>query len=88
VADDWRRSSKFGRFVLDFGTKELAAELGINEAAVYHWIAGRTSPDPVNAIRLQELAGERRIRLSLGDIYELRSAEYSKRGIPSRLTRD
>ena len=81
MSRDRRRDSKFRRFVLDYGTRELADYLEIDESAVFHWLGGRTSPDIRNAAAIQNLARGRRVDLSLGDIYELRRAEHSKRGI-------
>lgn len=68
-ADEKRWESKFARFVNRFGVAELAAELGVNPSAIYHWIAGSTDPNIANAMTIRELAKGFGVRLSLDDIY-------------------
>jgi hypothetical protein len=80
VAKNWR-TSKFGKWVDEYGIEQLADTLEIDGSAIRHWLRGRSSPDIVHASRIQGLARDQGLYLSIGDIYELRSAVHSKRGI-------
>lgn len=62
--------TKFDKFVRGFGVDELAQRLGVNPSAIYHWLAGSTSPHPANALKIQALAEQRGVRLSLDQIYQ------------------
>jgi hypothetical protein len=66
--ENW--DSEFGKFVRSYGVILLAARLHVDPSAVYHWIAGSTSPHPSNALAIQRLAKRRHITLSLDKIYE------------------
>jgi hypothetical protein len=83
IKNRWK--SKFARFIMGYGVARLAAQLGIRASAVSHWIAGRSSPDPVNAVAIQKLARGRRVTLSLTDIYRQRRETHCKRGIKLKL---
>jgi hypothetical protein len=61
--------SRFERFARRYGVDLLAARLTIRPSSIYHWLRGSTSPHPSNAIMIQMIAKERRVRLSLDDIY-------------------
>ena len=63
-------SSKFERFVRSYGVELLAHRLGLHSTAIYHWLRGSTSPHPANAIEIQKLARQRRVTLSLDEIYQ------------------
>jgi hypothetical protein len=67
---DRHKSSKFDRFVRSYGVELLAQRLGLRSSAIYHWLRGSTSPHPANAIEIQKLARQRRVRLSLDEIYQ------------------
>jgi len=67
-AENW--DSEFGRFVKSYGVLLLATRLHVDPSAVYHWIAGSSSPHPSNAFAIQRLAKRRHIALSLDKIYE------------------
>ena len=63
----WWETS-FARRVRKYGISQLAAELQVEDAAIYQWISGRTIPHPNRALRIVSL-----IRgLSLEQIYEHR----------------
>lgn len=64
------KSTKFEQFVREFGVEKLARSLEIDPSAVYHWLQGRSIPDPKNAIKIQALAKQRGVALSLDQIYE------------------
>jgi hypothetical protein len=83
-----RWNSKLARFIMSYGVTRLAAQLGIRASAIYHWTAGRCSPDPVNAVAIQKLARRRRVTLSLTDIYRQRRQTHCKRGIKLALGSD
>jgi hypothetical protein len=83
-----RWNSKLARFIMSYGVTRLAAQLGIRSSAIYHWTAGRCSPDPVNAVAIQKLARRRRVTLSLTDIYRQRRETHCKRGIKLTLGSD
>jgi transcriptional regulator with XRE-family HTH domain len=61
--------TKFDSFVRGFGVVELARRLDVNPSAISHWLSGSTSPHPANAIKIQALAKERGVELSLDEIY-------------------
>ena len=65
-----REQTKFDTFVREFGVEELARRLGVNPSAIYHWLRGSTSPHPANAIRIQTLAKQRGVALTLDEIYQ------------------
>lgn len=73
--------SKFERFVRSYGIELLAERLDLKPSAIYHWLRGSTSPHPANAIRIQTLAKQRGVTLSLDEIYrhfrEVGSERYS-----------
>lgn len=77
--------TKFNSFVRDYGVEELAARLGVNPSAIYHWLRGATSPHPANAIKIQTLARQRRIVLSLDEIYQHFREVHSERYTTSSL---
>ncbi len=70
-----RWDSPLARFVRSFGASRLAAQLGIHENSVYHWIADRNHPRPEHARELVELS---RGALTFETIYHL----------PGKRTRD
>lgn len=61
---------KFAKFIRGFGVEDLARRLDVNPSAIYHWLRGKTIPDPKNALKVQKLAKRRGIELSLNEIYE------------------
>lgn len=65
-----RQDTRFGLFVRKYGVALLARRLEVDSSSIYHWLRGSTSPDPVNALKLQRLAKRRRIVLSLDEIYQ------------------
>ncbi|MGH9747263.1 MAG: helix-turn-helix domain-containing protein [Candidatus Acidiferrales bacterium] len=73
--------TKFDRFIREFGVEELARRLAINPSAIYHWLRGSTSPHPANALKIQTLAKQRGVALTLDEIYEhfreVRSERYT-----------
>lgn len=75
------KQSKFSQFVEKFGKAELARRLAVNPSAISHWLSGSTSPHPANAIKIQALAKEHGMALSLDEIYqyfrEVRSERYT-----------
>jgi hypothetical protein len=83
VERHWK--SKFARFVKSYGVLPLAKRLRVDPSAVYHWIAGSSSPHPVNAEIIQRLARERGARLTMDHIYghffSLRAARVAE--VPS-----
>jgi transcriptional regulator with XRE-family HTH domain len=62
--------TKFDQFVREYGVEALAGRLAVNPSAIYHWLRGSTSPHPANAIKIQTLAKQRGITLSLDEIYQ------------------
>jgi transcriptional regulator with XRE-family HTH domain len=60
--------TRFARRVRRYGISKLADELGVEDAAIYQWISGRTIPRPDRAIRIVGLVRG----LSLEHIYEHR----------------
>ena len=62
--------TKLDQFVREFGVEDLARRLGIHSSAIWHWIDGSTSPHPSNAIKIQTLAKERGVDLSLEEIFQ------------------
>src|SRR5713226_543426 len=77
-----RWKSKFARFVLGYsqgmrdtrnhavaGPTLLARNLGIHPSAIYAWIRGASAPRHWHAEKIQRLAEERGVRLSLEHIY-------------------
>jgi transcriptional regulator with XRE-family HTH domain len=85
VARKPEESSKFDQFVREFGVEELAQRLAINPSAIYHWLRGSTSPHPANAIKIQTLAKQRGVTLSLDEIYQHFREVRSERYLPSSL---
>jgi hypothetical protein len=75
--------SSFGKFVAGIGAGEVAASLGVDPAAVYFWVTGKSTPRPSKAKALQELALRRGVRLSLDEIYnhsrDVRAPRFAKR---------
>jgi transcriptional regulator with XRE-family HTH domain len=73
--------TKFSQFLKKFGKAKLARRLDVNPSAISHWLDGSTSPHPANAIKIQKLAKERGVALSLDEIYqyfrEVRSERYT-----------
>jgi hypothetical protein len=76
-----KERTKFDQFVRAFGINELAQRLSVDPTAIYHWLRGSTSPHPANAIKIQKLAKQRGVVLSLDEIYqhfrEVRSERYT-----------
>jgi transcriptional regulator with XRE-family HTH domain len=62
--------TKFAKFVRGFGVEDLARRLDVNPSAIYHWLRGKTIPDPKNALKVQKLAKRRGVELSLDEIYQ------------------
>jgi transcriptional regulator with XRE-family HTH domain len=60
--------TRFARRVRKYGISKLADELGVEDAAIYQWISGRTIPRPDRATRIVALVRG----LSLEHIYEHR----------------
>jgi len=85
-AKDGRWDSKFGQFVSEFGVDELARRLDINSSAVNHWLRGSTSPHPANAMKIQTLAKQRGVALSLDEIYQHFRDVESERYTASQLS--
>jgi len=83
--------TKFDLFVREYGAEELARGLGIHSSAVWHWISGSNSIHGSNAIKIQMLAKERGIDLSLDDIFqhfrEVGSKRYRPRALKPKLAR-
>lgn len=77
--------TKFDRFVRDFGVEALAQRLDVNPSAIYHWLRGATSPHPANALKIQKLAKQRGIALSLDEIYQHFREVESERYTTSQL---
>jgi hypothetical protein len=77
--------TKFDRFVRQFGVELLARRLDVNPSAIYHWLRGSTSPHPANAIKIQTLAKQRGVALSLDEIYEHFREVHSDRYTASSL---
>jgi hypothetical protein len=67
VETHWK--SKFARFVKSYGVRPLAKQLHIDSSAVYHWIAGSSSPHPLHAEIIRRLARERGVRMTMDQIY-------------------
>ena len=80
-----REQTKFDTFVREFGVEELARRLGVNPSAIYHWLRGSTSPHPANAIRIQTLAKQRGVPLTLDEIYQHFREVHSDRYTTSSL---
>lgn len=80
-----REQTKFDTFVREFGVEDLARRLGVHSSAIYHWLSGSTSPHPSNALRIQSLAKQRGIALSLDDIYQHFREVHSDRYTASSL---
>lgn len=76
-----QEQTKFDHFVRAFGVEELARRLAVNPSAIYHWLRGSTSPHPANALKIQRLAKDRGVALSLDEIYqhfrEVKSDRYT-----------
>jgi hypothetical protein len=74
-------TTKFDQFVRGFGVEDLARRLDVNPSAIYHRLRGSTSPHPANAIKIQGLAKQRGVALSLDEIYahfrEVQSERYT-----------
>jgi transcriptional regulator with XRE-family HTH domain len=70
VSQGPKEQTKFEHFVMEFGAENLARRLGLNRSAIYHWLSGSTSPHPSNAMKMQILAKQRGITISLDDIYQ------------------
>jgi hypothetical protein len=73
--------SKFEQFIRGFGVDAIARRLDVNSSAVYHWLGGNASPHPTNAIKIQRIAKQRGVTLSLDEIYqhfrEVQSEQYT-----------
>jgi transcriptional regulator with XRE-family HTH domain len=85
VSRKTEEQTKFDSFVREFGVEELARRLGVNPSAIYHWLRGSTSPHPANAIRIQVLAKQRGVALSLDEIYQHFREVHSERYTTSSL---
>jgi DNA-binding transcriptional regulator YdaS (Cro superfamily) len=90
--EDKRWDSKFAKFIHEYGVENLAHRIAVHPSAIYQWLRGATSPHPANAIKIQKLAGERGVHLSLDEIYqhfrEIRSEHYTASSLkpePARL---
>jgi hypothetical protein len=77
--------TKFDRFVRGFGVERMARRLAVNPSAVYHWLRGASAPRPVTAIKIQTLAKQRGVALSLDEIYQHFREVRSERYAPSSL---
>lgn len=77
--------TKFDKFVREFGVEALARRLAVNPSAIYHWLRGSTSPHPANAIKIQTLAKQRGVTLSLDEIYQHFRDVHSERYTASSL---
>ena len=86
-----KRQTKFDLFVREYGAEELARRLGIHSSAIWHWITGSNSIHGSNAMKIQALAKERGVELSLDDIYqhfrEVGSKRYRPRSLKPKLAR-
>jgi DNA-binding transcriptional regulator YdaS (Cro superfamily) len=60
--------TRFARCVRKYGISKLAEELGVEDAAIYQWISGRTIPRPDRATKIVALVRG----LTLEHIYEHR----------------
>jgi hypothetical protein len=84
--------TKLDQFVREFGVEELARRLGVHSSAIWHWIDGTTSPHPSNAIKVQTLAKERGVELTLEEVYqhsrEVGSKRYRPRALKPKLARE
>jgi transcriptional regulator with XRE-family HTH domain len=84
--------TKFDHFVREFGVEDLARRLSVDPTAIYHWLRGSTSPHPANAIKIQRLAKQRGIALSLDEIYqhfrEVESERYKTSSLKPEPARD
>jgi len=73
--------SKFEQFLRRYGVARMAAQLQIDESAIYHWLRGVTRPKPEFAVIIQRIAREEGSSLTLDDIYgharKLRAADPS-----------
>jgi transcriptional regulator with XRE-family HTH domain len=85
VSTKLEEQTKFDKFVREFGVEELAARLAVNPSAIYHWLRGSTSPHPANAIKIQTLAKQRGVTLTLDEIYEHFREVESERYTASQL---
>ena len=70
MAKKTEEPTKFDQFVREFGVEDLARRLAVNPSAIYHWLRGSTSPHPANALKIQHLAKQRGVSLSLDEIYQ------------------
>lgn len=61
--------SEFAQFVESYGVDELAERLAIQPSAIYLWIRGSTAPRPGLAQKIQRVALERKVVLTLDQIY-------------------
>lgn len=72
-----RRKSEFARFIESYGVEPLAVRLGVNPAAIYHWLRGINAPRRTHAVLLQHLARERGAHLTMDAIYAHAEARLS-----------
>lgn len=79
-------ASKLERFVRSYGVEDLAGRLDVVPSAIYQWLRGRTSPHPAKAIKMQMLAEERGVVISLDEIYQHFREVEGERYTPACLT--
>lgn len=79
------KQSTLNQFVRSYGVEELADRMDVDPTAIYHWLSGSTSPHPANAFKIQMLAKERDITLSLDEIYQHFREVWSERYTTSSL---
>ncbi len=84
--------TKFDRFVRGFGATALSRRLGVRDSAIHHWLSGANGIDPKNAHKIQEIAKEHGVELSMDEIYQhsrevrgKRRATSSLKPIPARV---
>ena len=52
-----RWGTPFGRWVLNYPAERFALDIGVSQSAVYHWVAGRSSPRDELKERIVEMSG-------------------------------
>ncbi len=67
VTIQWK--SKFARFIKAYSVESLAVQLDVSPSAICQWIRGATTPRPGHAAVMQRLVRERRLKLTLDEVY-------------------